>query len=123
MRSTSPVVVVCRLALPGCRVFAAFGNSDPLYLVVSVTDADGVPVNGLAAADFAIDATIVAPGGSQVEIASPPGGGQHGDYTLRIVPVTYQGTQYTWTLGRYIFFLAVTHGVDQGQTVCAVLVQ
>jgi hypothetical protein len=55
---------------------AAVGNSDPLYLVVSVTDADGVPVSGLAAADF----TIVAPGGSQVEIASA-GGGQHGDYT------------------------------------------
>jgi hypothetical protein len=41
---------------------AAVGNSDPLPLVVSVTDAAGVPVSGLAAADFTIDATIVAPG-------------------------------------------------------------
>ena len=40
----------------------------PAALVVSVTDADGVPVSGLAAADFTIDATIVARGGSQVEI-------------------------------------------------------
>jgi hypothetical protein len=38
------------------------------------------------------------------------------------VPITYQGTQYTWTLGRYILFLTVTHGADQGQTVCAVFV-
>jgi hypothetical protein len=66
-------------------------------------------------------AKIVGAGGSQVEITSA-GGGQHGDYTLRVVPVTYQGTQYTWAYGRYVFFLAVAHGVDQGQTVCAVFV-
>ena len=101
---------------------AAVGNSDPILLVVSVTDADGVPVSGLAATDFSIDAQVVAPFGSQVEIAAA-GAGQHGDYLLRVVPVTYQGTQYTWALGRYIFFLAVTRGVDQGQTVCAVFVQ
>ena len=100
---------------------AAAGNSDPLYLVVSVSDADGVPVGGLAVADFTIDATIVAPFGSQVEITLV-GGGQQGDYLLWVVPVTYQGTQYTWALGRYIFFLAVTRGADQGQTVCAVFV-
>ena len=100
---------------------ARVGNSDPLYLVVSITDADGVPVSGLAATDFTITAKIVAAYGSEVEIASM-GGGQHGDYSLDIVPITYQGTQYTWTLGRYIFFLTVTYGADQGQTVCAVFV-
>jgi hypothetical protein len=46
-----------------------------------------------------------------------------GDYLPDVVPVTYQGTQYTWALDRYIFFVAVTRGVDQGQTVCAVFVQ
>jgi hypothetical protein len=71
---------------------AAVGNSDPLYLVVSVTDADGVPVSGLAATDFTIDTPVVAPGGSLVEIASA-GGGQHGDYSLDVVPVTYHGTR------------------------------
>jgi hypothetical protein len=89
-------------------------------LIVSVTDADGVPVDGLAAADFTVAAKIVGAGGSFVEIASVVGG--QGNYTLRLVPVTYQGTQYTWAFGRYIFFLAVTRGVDQGQTVCAVYV-
>lgn len=100
---------------------AAAGNSDPLYLVVSVTDADGVPASGLAAADFTIDAVIVAPFGSKVEIASA-GEVQNGAYLLWVVPITYQGTQYTWKLGRYLFFLTVTRGVDHGQTVCAVFV-
>jgi hypothetical protein len=39
---------------------ARLGNSDPLYLVVSVTDADGVPVSTLAAANLSIEARIVA---------------------------------------------------------------
>ena len=56
-----------------------------------------------------------------VEIAWT-GGGQHGDYQLHVVPITYQGTQYTWAFGRYIFVLAVTRGADQGQTVCSVFV-
>jgi hypothetical protein len=106
---------------PVVQGVAAVGNSDPLYLIVSVTDTDGVPVSGLAAADFTITAKIVGAGGAEVEIASA-GGGQHGDYSLDLVPVTYQGTQYTWAFGRFIFLLTVTHGVDQGQTVCAVYV-
>lgn len=106
---------------PVVQGVAAVGNSDPVLLVVSVTDADGVPVSGLAATDFTIHATIVGAGGSFVEIASA-GGGQYGDYLLDVVPVTYQGTQYTWAYGRYIFVLAVARGADQGQTVCAVFV-
>jgi hypothetical protein len=106
---------------PAVQGVAAVGNSDPMHLIVSVTDADGVPVSGLAAADFRIDAKIVGAFGSQVEIAMV-GGGQQGDYALWVVPVTFQGTQYTWAYGRYIFFLAVTRGADQGQTVCAVFV-
>ena len=100
---------------------ASQGNSDPLYLVVSVTDTGGAPVSGLTTADFTLDARIVAAGGAQVEIALV-GGGQHGDYLLHVVPVTFQGTQYTWSLGRYIFFLAVTRGQDLGQTVCSLFV-
>jgi hypothetical protein len=100
---------------------ASAGNSDPLYLIVSITDTDGVPVSGLTAADFTIYAKIVAAGGAEVEIASV-GGGQNGDCSVDLVPVTFQGTQYTWMVGRYIFFLAVTRGGDQGQTLCAVYV-
>jgi hypothetical protein len=100
---------------------AAAGNSGPLYVVVSVADTHGVPVTGLTAADFTINAIIVGAGGSQVEIASV-GDFQHGDYLLDVVPVSDQGTQYTWAFGRYIFFLAVAHGGDQGQNLCDVFV-
>jgi hypothetical protein len=106
---------------PTIQGVATAGNSDPMPLIVSVTDTDGVPVSGLTAADFSIDAKLVGAGGSQVEIATV-GGGQHGDYALEIIPVTYQATQYTWAYGRYIFFLAATHGTDQGQTICAVFI-
>jgi hypothetical protein len=75
---------------PAVQGVAAVGNSDPMHLIVSVTDADGVPVSGLAAADFRIDAKIVGAFGSQVEIAMV-GGGQQGDYALWVVPVTFQG--------------------------------
>ena len=59
---------------PVVQGVAAVGNSDPLYLIVSVTDTDGVPVSGLAAADFTITAKIVGAGGSEVEFASAGGG-------------------------------------------------
>ena len=137
---------------------AAAGNSDPLYLVVSVTDADGVPASGLAAAAFDIegDKPIVegvqkvaeaitetvqvlsdgnrivrrtssrvyrdSEGRTRREQLTSAGEVQNGAYLLWVVPVTYQGTQYTWKLGRYLFFLTVTRGVDHGQTVCAVFV-
>src|SRR5262249_18983268 len=60
----------------------------------------------LAATGFTIHATIAGAGGSLIEVASA-GGGQHGYYLLDVVPVTYQGTQYTLAYGRYIFALAV----------------
>jgi hypothetical protein len=44
------------------------GNSRRLPLVVSVTDADGVAVTGLTAANFTVDAKLVGPGGATVEI-------------------------------------------------------
>jgi hypothetical protein len=100
---------------------AAAGNSGPLSVVVSVTDTNGVPVTGLAAADFTINAIIVGAGGSLVELDSV-GDFQHGDYLLEVVPISDQETQYTWAFGRYIFFLHVAHGGDQGQTLCDVFI-
>jgi hypothetical protein len=100
---------------------ATAGNSNPLNVVVSVTDTHGVPVTGLAPADFFINASVVGAGGSQVEISWVSDLGR-GDYVLEVIPVTYQGTQYTWAFGPYILFLAVTHGGDRGQTLCDVFV-
>jgi hypothetical protein len=99
---------------------ARAGNSDPLYLTVSVTDQDGVPVGGPGGVQFAVDAKVVAAGGAAVDVANVYGGS--GVYSIHVVPTTYQGTQYTWQLGSYVFFVGVTRGSDQGQTLCKVSV-
>ena len=100
------------------------GNSRGLPLVVSVTDADGVPVTGLTAANFVVEAKLVAPYGSTVEIRQQNGvgGGYDGFYYVSAVPTSYQGTQHTWKTGRYVFTVAVNRGGDRGQTVLAVFV-
>ena len=100
------------------------GNSRRLPLIVSVTDADGVPVTGLTAANFTVEAKLVGPGGSTVEIQEPDGvsGGDDGFYYVDLVPTSFQGTQHTWVTGRYIFSVSVTSGGDHGQTVLAVLI-
>jgi hypothetical protein len=100
----------------GSSGVARAGNSDPLYLTVSVTDQDGVPTGDPATLQFSVDAPIVAAGGAGVDIAQVYGGG--GRYSINLVPTTYQGTQYTWRPGSYVFFIAVVHGADQGQTLC-----
>jgi hypothetical protein len=97
---------------------ARVGNSDPLYLTVSVTDQDGVPVGDPGTVQFVVDAPIVAAGGAGVDVNQVYGGG--GLYRVHLVPTNYQGTQYTWQLGSYVFFVAVTRGSDQGQTLCRV---
>jgi hypothetical protein len=101
------------------------GNSRPLAIVVSVTDSDGAPVTTLAAPNFTVGQKLVAPYGADVELAPAYGvlGGYDGYYWLRVVPVSYLGTQYSWMAGRYVFAVAITAGADQGQTMCAVLLK
>lgn len=99
------------------------GNSRRLPLVVSVSDDGGLPVSGLTAADFLVQAKLVAPGGAGIEIEQPNGvlGGADGIYHVDLVPASFQGTQHKWVAGRFIFSVAVTSGGDRGQTLCAVL--
>jgi len=47
---------------------AAPGNSNEAALLISVTGPKGLAISGLGAADFDVDATIVAPGGALVDI-------------------------------------------------------
>jgi hypothetical protein len=96
---------------------ASPGNQLPLYLVVSVIDSSGVPVTGLTAQNLRVDPIIVAAGGGMVTISNVSER-QQGAYLVSVVPIPAA----TWQLGRYIFWLAVTSGADQGQTVCAVFV-
>jgi hypothetical protein len=99
-------------------VNAAPGNSNNALLLISVTDQDGAAESGLGVSNFEVDATIVGPGGALVDITradeSPYA---PGFYILEIVPTTYQGGQYTWVTGVYLFSVTVERGADRGQTV------
>jgi len=97
---------------------AAPGNVSDSYIVVSVTDSNGVAVTGLSLANFAIGSPIVGPGGSVSNINSVSAGGSvAGVYILRIGPLAGQ----TWKPGVYIWSVGVTHGSDHGQALCTTL--
>lgn len=96
---------------------AAPGNRNPNYIVVSVTDASGVPVTGLAASNFQVDPMVVGPGGALVNITSCTVGRLAGTYLLQVVPIKTE----TWKAGGYLFAVAVDAGGNHGQALCSVL--
>lgn len=94
---------------------AAPSNALDSYIVVSVTDSNGVAVTGLTIANFAVGSPIVGPGGSLSHIVSVGSGGSvTGVYILRIAPLAGQ----TWKSGVYIWSVRVTSGANVGQTLC-----
>jgi hypothetical protein len=103
---------------PTSQGVARPGNRDPLLVVASVTQSSGLPATGLTAQEMQIQAIIVAAGGSLVTI-STVSEQKPGTYLLDVVPASVSGT---WEVGRYLFWLAVKSGTDQGQTVFAVFV-
>ncbi len=98
----------------GEDTIASPGNANNLYIVVSVEDPNGAPVNALTMANFALGSEIVGPGGSLSHISTVSNGKLPGVYLLKILPLAGQ----TWKAGVYVFSVAVTHGPDQGRTLC-----
>jgi hypothetical protein len=96
---------------------AAPGNRNPNYIVASVTDANGVPITGLAVANFNVQVNVVGPGGAFVSINSITAGSIPGTYNINVIPVS----TYTWKAGVYIFAVQVNHGADHGQALCSVV--
>jgi hypothetical protein len=96
---------------------AAPGNRQPNYIVMSVTDVDGVPITGLGAANFKVDPMIVGPGGALVNITGVTAGRLPGFYHINVVPIKAE----TWKKGVYIFAAAVEKGRSKGQTLATVL--
>jgi hypothetical protein len=96
---------------------AAPGNRQPNYLVASVTDVNGLPVSGLAIANFKVNPLIVGPGGALVNIVQVYAGIFPGFYHINVVPINTQ----TWKAGVYIFALVVQSGANHGQTLATVL--
>jgi hypothetical protein len=101
----------------GEDTIAAPGNAQRTYVIVSVEDAAGNPVTGMAAANFQLGTEIVGPGGSTSSIQSVSNGKLPGIYLLSVIPLAGQ----TWKSGVYIFSVAVTHGADKGQALCSFL--
>ena len=96
---------------------AAPGNQRPNYIVVSVTNVNGVPTTGLGVPNFKVDPMIVGAGGALVNIVSVSPGRLPGFYHINVLPIKRQ----TWKKGVYIFAIAVRRGRDRGQTLAAVL--
>lgn len=96
---------------------AAPGNRQPNYIIVSVTDVNGVPVTGLGASNIKVDPMIVGPGGALVDIKNVTAGRLLGFYHINVVPIGRE----TWKQGVYIFAVAVEKGADKGQTLATVL--
>lgn len=96
---------------------AAPGNRQPNYIVISITDSQGVPITGLAAANFQVDPLIVGAGGALVNVVGVSPGRLPGFYLINVVPIRAE----TWKGGVYIFCVAVKHASDQGQTLATVL--
>jgi hypothetical protein len=97
-------------------ILAAPGNSDANYIIVSVTDQDGKPVDKLDVHDFIIK-VIVAPDGGRishdikvVESDFP------GVYVVEVVPIENE----TWRKGAYVFAVGVHRKFDRGQAIVSV---
>ena len=90
----------------GEDTIASPGNANNLYIVVSVEDANGAAVPGLAIGNFAIGSEIVGPGGSTSHIDTVANGKLPGVYLLRVLPLAGQ----TWKAGVYIFSVAADAG-------------
>jgi hypothetical protein len=99
-------------------VNAAVGNRNPVHLGVSVTDANGNGVAGLAAANFALATTTSAPGGAAGVISSVSGATITGGYLIQVLPTGVNN----WQDGTFNFILDVTSGSDDGQTAVNVTV-
>lgn len=96
---------------------AAPGNRQPNYIVISVTDCNGIPVTGLNAGNFSVDPLIVGPGGALVNIVGVSTGRLPGFYLVNVLPIRTE----TWKAGVYIFCVVAKRGADQGQTLATVL--
>jgi hypothetical protein len=97
---------------------AASGNRIPARILLSVTDANGNGVAGLAVANFIIGNPVVGAGGASVVIDTVSATGPTGAYLLGILP---NGAN-NWADGLYLMSLDLTSGVDDGQTVCSVVI-
>lgn len=95
---------------------AAPGNNLAVHFAVSVTTAAGVPVGGLAIANFTLGSHLFPPGGGASNLVAIGAGPLVGTYTLRAIPAAG-----TWAAGVYVYDIRVINGADSNIIVTSVL--
>jgi hypothetical protein len=93
------------------------GNDKDTYLIVSVTNSNGAPVEGLSLSNFSLGSEIVGAGGSISHINMVRNGKLPGVYVLFVGPSAGE----TWRGGVYIWSVRVQFGADNGTTLCSCL--
>jgi hypothetical protein len=93
------------------------GNDKDTYLIVSITDQQGAPVEGLSMSHFTLGSEIVGAGGSISHINMVRNGKLPGIYVLFIGPSAGD----TWRGGVHVWSVRVNRGEDQGTTLCSCL--
>lgn len=96
---------------------ASPGNDKDAYMIVSVQDSNGHPVEGLNMADFEVGSEVVGAGGSISHINLVRHGKLPGIYVLFLGP----SAETTWKAGVYIWSIRVTKAGDQGTALCSCL--
>jgi|JI6StandDraft_1071083.scaffolds.fasta_scaffold905130_2 hypothetical protein len=96
---------------------ASPGNDKDAYMIVSVQDSNGLPVENLTMSSFVVGSEVVGAGGSISHINMVRNGKLPGIYVLFLGP----SAETTWKLGVYIWSVRVSNGTSQGTALCSCL--
>ena len=94
---------------------ARSGNDHPLFIVVSVEDANGAPVPGLTVHNFNLAAEVTGSRLGFSETLTVSAGLLPGVYLFSVAP--FPG--HTWIRGQFVFSIAVHSQAARGQTLCS----
>lgn len=99
----------------GAERIADPGDRDESSVLLSITDTNGEPVSGIAAANVKAHAMVVGAGGAEVSVVRVWGDSLPGFYRIDLVPYG----AYTWKTGEYDIAVSVTQGTNKGQALAS----
>ena len=97
------------------NIKAKSGNNHPLFIIVSIEDANGAPVQSLTVDNFLL-AAEVAGGVAFSETVTVSSARLPGVYVFSVVPYP---PGHTWVRGLFVFSIAVHSQAARGQTLCS----
>lgn len=97
------------------NIQAKSGNNHPLFIIVSIEDANGAPVQALTVDNFNLAAEV--PGGVSFSVWLTVSAGRlPGVYVFSVMPYP---PGHTWVRGLFVFSIAVHSQAARGQTLCS----